>query len=317
MKKKTKILITIVSILIVLILGGIAAASNYLYTFALIPVAKKDVFDSDSATISKDETSGSYADQDYNWMKETAGTITMTSYDDLNLSAYQIAAKEDTHKYAVIVHGYKSNALHMASFIKNFYDMGYHILAPDLRGHGLSEGDYIGMGGHDSLDVIDWTKQIIANDPEAEIVLFGVSMGAATVMIASGRELPDQVKAIIEDCGYTSVWDEFSVELKRSFHLPAFPLLYTSSLVSKIRAGYFFSEASPITQVTKAVKPMLFIHGDADDFVPFSMLEPLYEAATCEKEKLIIEGAGHGQAASTNPDLYWTTVEAFLNKHMQ
>lgn len=165
-------------------------------------------------------------------------------------------------------------------------------------------------------DVLAWIDTIIQRDPEARIVLHGVSMGGATVMMASGEDLPDNVKCIVEDCGYSSVWDEFSFQLKNVFHLPAFPILNAASMFSKLRAGYSFQEASSVEQLKKATVPMLFIHGDADTFVPFEMLDVVYNAcASAEKEKLVSPGAAHGGAVSTEPTLYWDTVTAFLDKY--
>ena len=140
-------------------------------------------------------------------------------------------------------------------------------------------------------------------DPEAEIVLYGVSMGAATVMMASGEaDLPVQVRCVIEDCGYTSVWDEFSGQLKELFGLPPFPVLNAADLVCRIRAGYSITEASALRQVERSVTPTLFIHGEEDTFVPFWMLEELYQAASCEKEKLAVPGAAHAESAAVAPE---------------
>ena len=136
-------------------------------------------------------------------------------------------------------------------------------------------------------------------------------------MMVSGEELPDNVKLVIEDCGYSSVWDEFSFQMGSLFHLPDFPLLNAAELVCKIRAGYGFREASAVEQVKKCKLPTLFIHGDEDNFVPFAMLDKVYDAATCEKEKLVVQGASHGMACSTDTELYWKTVDAFTDKYMK
>lgn len=110
---------------------------------------------------------------------------------------------------------------------------------PDARGHGKSEGDYIGFGWDERKDYLQWINRIIKKDPQSEIVLHGVSMGAATVMMTSGEKLPDNVKAFVEDCGYSSVKGELGYQLKEMFNLPAFPLIPVTSLVTKVRAGYF------------------------------------------------------------------------------
>lgn len=173
------------------------------------------------------------------------------------------------------------------------------------------------MGWPERRDVVRWCQQLIAEDPEAEIVLYGVSMGAATVMMASGEaDLPVQVRCVIEDCGYTSVWDEFSGQLKELFGLPPFPVLNAADLVCRIRAGYSITEASALRQVERSVTPTLFIHGEEDTFVPFWMLEELYQAASCEKEKLAVPGAAHAESAAVAPELYWPAVDAFLARHM-
>ena len=163
-----------------------------------------------------------------------------------------------------------------------------------------------------------WVDAIVEQDPQAEVVLFGISMGGATVMMTAGEEdLSPAVKCVIEDCGYSSVWDEFAGQLKEMFGLPAFPVLDAASLVTQIRAGYGFKEASAADQVAKTSLPILFIHGEEDDFVPYWMLDVVYDAcASPDKEKLSVPGAAHGEASGVAPETYWATVEAFLGRHM-
>ncbi len=145
--------------------------------------------------------------------------------------------------------------------------------------------------------------------------LHGVSMGAATVLMASGEDLPGNVKAVIADCGYTSEWDEFQREAD-TLHIPWFPVLNATSVLSKVRDGYDFKQASALAQVKKSRIPTLFIHGSSDELVPYSMLGELYAAAACEKEELTVEGAGHALSSSVAPTLYWRTVEDFIAKYL-
>ena len=315
MKKKKIIGIAISSILVILILG-LSFVGNYFYNLALNPDTPKDiVFGTPEEA---EATSGQVLDSDIQWLLTESNYTdeTLTSFDNLNLHAYKVLNQNDSNKWVITVHGYTSEGINMSSYAKNYYDIGYNVLIPDLRSHGLSEGDYIGMGWDDRLDIIDWINTILEYNPNAEIVLHGVSMGAATVSMVSGEDLPSNVKAIVADCGYTSVWDEFAYQLDDLFSLPEFPILNVSSLVAKVRAGYFLGEASTLKQVAKSKTPILFIHGDEDDFVPYYMMEELYNTTSSEKEMLTIKNAGHAKASEVDPETYWTTVSNFTSKYI-
>ncbi len=302
-----KIVLAVLAVLLVLALGTLAFAGNYMFTFALDPHAPGGMIGGDQ---------GSALDGDAAWLQDSSEDRWLTSRDGLTLHGLYVP-QEGSHRYAVLCHGYGSVPQTMGASAVRFHDMGFHVLAPAARAHGRSEGRYVSMGWLEREDIVDWVGTITAQDPQAEIVLFGISMGGATVMMTAGEELPANVKCIIEDCGYSSVWDEFAVQLQDMFGLPTFPVLDTASLVCQIRAGYSFKQASAVEQLEKASLPMLFIHGEEDAFVPYSMLDVVYGAcASPEKERLSVPGAAHGEAASADPELYWSTVEAFLAKHM-
>lgn len=218
--------------------------------------------------------------------------------------------------WVILCHGYMGRAEEMADFAHRLYEQGYQILMPDARGHGKSEGDYIGMGWPDRRDIVRWAEYLVWKERAEKIALLGISMGGAAVMMASGEELPGQVRAVVEDCGYTSAWDEFHYQLKMLYHLPAFPLLYVTDLLTRIKAGFGLKEASAMKQVAKCRIPMLFIHGECDTMVPYWMLKPLYEAASCPKECLVVENAGHGESREVQPEEYWKRVFAFLEKNL-
>ncbi|MGL5378543.1 alpha/beta hydrolase [Clostridium sp.] len=321
MSKLKKILISIALVVVVLITAVLGVGGNYLYNLALNPNTSKDlIFGSDEDeedVVVSTETSGVTNITDEQWLLEKSNyeDLYMTSKDGLKLHNYLIN-NGDSNKWAITVHGYTSEGYKTASYARRFHEMGYNVLVPDLMSHGTSEGDYIGMGWDERYDIIDLINYIVEKDSDAEIVLFGVSMGAATVMNVSGEELPTNVKAIVEDCGYTSVWDEFAYQLNDLFGLPPFPMMHISNMIAKVKAGYSIKEAAPIKQIAKSKTPTLFIHGDEDDFVPYFMLDELYNAANVEKEKLIIKGAGHAKASDVDPKLYWETVNSFLNKYV-
>lgn len=325
MSKRKKILITVICIIVAALVVLEIVASNYLVSFAierkenLMEHAAEVVPEYETPTedleIIQDNMERMWAETQA-WLEDAeTEEWEMTSRDGLVLKASFFPSPEGTHDYLVGIHGYMSRRAGMWDNGHQFAKWGYNVLLPDLRACGESEGTYIGMGWLDRIDIIDWINMIIEKDPLAQIVVYGVSMGGATAMMVAGEEsLPENVICAVEDCGYTSVWDIFEDELAYIFHLPAFPLLYTASLAAKVRAGYTFGEASSLEQIKKAKVPVIFLHGSLDTFVSPDMINPLYEACASEKEKLVIEGAGHGQACYRDPEGYFGAVAEFISR---
>lgn len=254
-------------------------------------------------------------DTEWNGIFEGRRERQITSYDGLKLFAYQIGDSNAKHQ-VIMVHGYGGDHLMYRQLAKHFYKAGFSVLMPDLRGHGKSEGDVICMGWKDRLDLLKWIDLLISENPVCEIVLYGISMGAATVMMTSGENLPLNVKAIIEDCGYTSAAEQFGHCLRTFFNISSFPLLQYAGLVCKLRGGWGFWQASAVKQLRKNRLPMLFIHGADDDFVPAFMIDKVYAATIGPKEKLVVPGARHAEACCVDPEGYSKTVEGFLIKYL-
>ena len=223
-------------------------------------------------------------------------------------------SQERRSPVAIVVHGWRDTAIKFMMIARIYELAGYNVLMPDLHAHGLSEGEAVQMGWKDRKDVLHWMTVASELFGTNDFVVHGVSMGAATTMCVSGEKMPECVKNIrfIEDCGYTSAWDEFSYELKELFGLSDFPLLYATSLLCKIKYGWSFGEASPIKQVEKCPYPMLFIHGDNDTFVPSEMVHPLYEAKKGEKEIWITKGTEHARSYADYREEYVRRVREFV-----
>ena len=217
---------------------------------------------------------------------------------------------------AVIVHGYTDNHLVFLYLARMYRDtLNYNVMVPDLHYHGYSEGDAVQMGWLDRLDVERWAAMAHEIWNDGFMVVHGVSMGAATTMMMSGDELPAYLRAFVEDCGYASVWDQFKANLRQRFHLPPFPVLHSASAFCRKRYGWDFKEASSVKQLAKCDRPMLFIHGDADDFVPLEQLQMNYDAKTAGyKEMWVAEGAVHANAYAKYPEAYTQHVREFLEK---
>ncbi len=323
MNRTAKIAIIISCCAFVLALILLIAASFYFYDVA-INRDKKDLLDyseelkqnfSESA-----EDSGNQGLLGAEWVdSKSHETWRLISEDGLKLLAYFLPAEAVTNRIVILAHGYSSQGKDMGTLAKFYHEvLGYHVLMPDARGHGASEGNYIGFGWPDRKDYLLWINQVIkAVGQDAEIILHGVSMGGATVMMVSGEKLPEQVKAIIEDCGYTSVYDELSYLLKQIYHLPSFPILPATSLLTTLKVGYNFYEASAIEQVKKNKLPILFIHGGNDTFVPTEMVDRLYDACKAPKQLMIVEGAGHGMSYRKDRVNYEAKVIEFIGSFVK
>lgn len=253
-----------------------------------------------------------------NKFKNQAQIIKIKSFDNLNLSAYKLSHEKYSNRWVVINHGYTQDPYQLGHAGIKFFADGYNVLVPHMRGHGESDGEYIGMGWHDRLDIIKWIDYILLMDNNAKIVIYGVSMGAAATMMVSGEKIPENVKCFVEDCGYTSAWDEFAYQLKAIYNLPSFPIMNGVNILVKLRTGYDLKEASALNQVKKCSKPMLFIHGDKDTFVPYEMVQELYTKASCpEKELFITHNAGHAESFKIYSDIYWQKVLEFANRYVK
>ncbi|MGN1442754.1 MAG: alpha/beta hydrolase [Acutalibacteraceae bacterium] len=252
------------------------------------------------------------------WFHGKSEDVYINSYDNLKLHAYKVKNTEPNANgnYVLLVHGYGGTGRSMTTFAGHFYKSGYHLLSVDLRANGQSEGRYIGFGWLDRLDILEWVNFITSESPNAKIVLFGVSMGGAAVMNTTGEALADNVVAAIEDSGFSVIFDEIERLCWNTYHFVPLPFLYVSSVVSEIKAGYSFKDASCLTQLQKSKTPTLFIHGTADTVVPHEMLALNYNACASEKQKLSVEGAGHIGSVQTDEELYWRTVDEFLEKYI-
>lgn len=220
-----------------------------------------------------------------------------------------------TKKAVVIAHGYHGNAQMMAAYAQLFQELGYHVLMPDNRGHGESAGRWINFGWLDRLDYLDWCLDLIDHlGSDCELLLFGVSMGGAITMMMSGEDLPPQVKAIIEDCGYSSLHEQLAYRAKVEFHLPQFPTLPIASLINRIVLGFSLNDVNSLQALAKNTRPIFFIHGEKDDYVPTSMCYKNFAATSAPKEMWIVPNAKHAEAFAIDPEAYRERVSWFLSR---
>lgn len=242
--------------------------------------------------------------------------------DGRRLHAYIIPAEHPTRHTAVVIHGYRSSALEMLHIAYLYsHDLGYNVVLPDLSSHGKSQGNYIGFGWNDHLDVLLWmdeaNRRFSSHGEDTQMVVHGISMGAATTMFVAGHEpQPRYVIAYIEDCGYSSVFDEIAYVAHRDYRLPARPFVSMASQICKWTYGWTFEEASCIESLKRATKPMLFIHGTADRYVPCDMVYKLYEVKPNNKDIWTVKDVIHGRSYHDYPQEYTERVRNFINQYL-
>ena len=240
--------------------------------------------------------------------------VYIQSFDGLKLHGKIFPCPEGGKKFILGIHGCRSNALNeFGPFMKFYHENGYNMLLPDDRAHGESEGKYIGFGNLDRLDCIKWAECLVERYGEdCEIILHGVSMGGAAVLSASGEKLPPQVKGIISDSAFSSVFDQFTKSMRQIFDMPPFPFVPLCSLMCNFKAGYNFRDNSPLELVKKAKVPILFVQGLADTVVEPEMAEKLYEACPARKRMLRIPDSGHAQSIGVDPVGYKAAIKEFF-----
>lgn len=308
MKKKLFALLIIILLVICYSIG------NYFVNFALKRIDPTDINSSPpAADFIKDKTISIPDKPD---AKNEIWNI--TSRDKLKLFATHFSPEiPDNHNWAILVHGYGREQRFAWDYAAEYLKRGYEVLTPDLRASGTSEGTYLSMGDRESDDILIWIDKILEADPQARIVLHGVSMGAATVLIAAAKSQSPHLVAVIEDCGYTSAYNMFTDQLKKIFGLPEFPIMSIVDIVSKFKTGTAITEAAPILFVSEIDVPTLFIHGTGDKLVPFYMMQQLYDhCKTPVKEFITFEDVGHASSMSSNPDIYFNRIFSFLKKYV-
>lgn len=234
------------------------------------------------------------------------------------LCGFFLEAKEKSDKFVLCSHGYRSRGKGEYRFISKFYhENGYNIFLVDHTAAGDSEGKYISFGYYESRDLLLWAKFLVETfGSDIKIALHGISMGCATVLMLAGNEdLPENVKFVISDCGYTSARDQFETVLRKK-HIPTEPLITTAGLINKAVCHYSLGEVKPIDAVRRTKLPMLFIHGGSDSLVPKEMAMEMYKVCPTDKDILIVEHAGHAESYQKDSEAYEEKILNFTKKYM-
>ncbi|MBQ8280082.1 MAG: alpha/beta hydrolase [Roseburia sp.] len=241
--------------------------------------------------------------------------ITITTYDGKKLYAryYHVA---DGAPVQIQFHGYKSSAiLDFCGGSLYAGKIGHNAIVVDQRSHGRSEGNAITFGVLERKDVLSWIEYARSRfGKDVKIILAGLSMGAATVLMATDLELPDNVVGVIADCPYSAPSDIIKLVGKRDMHLPAGIMYPFLKLAARLFAGFDLEESSAVAAVKNTKLPILLIHGEADAFVPCDMSREIYAANPDMITLVTIPEAGHGLCYMTDPKCYENAMIEFIEK---
>ena len=306
------------------IVGGVALAAvsgTVLYTAGMFKKcmgrAKDNIPTRDSKLVK--EKLLPYADEIYDgvdWLHGDGSEIVYTeAFDGIKLAAICLPAKEPKAT-AVLMHGFRSTPYwDFAGVVKKYSEMGFNLLLPYQRAHGKSEGKYITFGVKERRDVhswIDWVKNRFGENEK--IILDGISMGCATVLMGSELGYPENVKGIIADCGYTSPYDIVSCVMKDNMHLPKYPFIWMYDAACRAFGGFSLKECSATDAMKVNKVPVLFAHGEADDFVPYWMTKQNYDACTAQKYFVSVPEAGHGMCYLIDKEQYNGAIDRFVEE---
>ena len=273
----------------------------------------------------------SYKDFDIRWLESTEWNIKMykenkvekveiTSFDNLKLRGflYKTENFEDNNKFALLAHGYGANHKCHIDTVKDFYDLGFNVLVIDERAYGESEGNYTSLGWKERKDLKDWTWYIAKRFPKSKIVTWGISMGAATVLLACGEDMPDNFKLCIADCPFNSFYELLYYLCGHTMGLPSILskfVLSATSFIAKIRhkTNIRFSVQDTLK---KSKVPILFFHGDSDTFIPLEYAKKMYDSYKNDHELVVVKYAGHCQASVLDHDKYIESIKNFCEKYL-
>ena len=253
----------------------------------------------------------------HRWLKEhNAQDVWVNSADGLQLHGLWIPA-QNAKATLLFAHGYRSTPLVDFSHAMDFYNQrGINLLIPDQRAHGMSQGKYITFGVKESCDMQSWIAYHNQNLCDLPIVLDGLSMGASTMLYLADRELPNNVKAIIADCGFTSPKEIIGVVFRSVTHLPAVPCIWFADFFARIFAKFSFNECDTRRSLANSKLPVLIVHGTADDFVPCQMSQQAYACCTSPKKLLLVEDAAHGYSFLRDKERYCSLIDELLDNYV-
>lgn len=303
-KSKKKIAFAIIAVVVITAVVVNVVASMF-FSF--------NIFKKDGWKSFEEYSYGAELKDESQWIENNSEEIKIENSEGEALTALEIKNEHVSHSYIVICHQYGGSPASMEEYAKHFYDLGFNIILPFMRGHGESPYNDISFGWKDYQDISDWVDDIIERDEKSRIALFGVSLGANAVTLAAAQEMPENVRFVIADSCYISMDALVKEYVKNRTRLSSLVIKSLVSVFSEDKLGVALKEADIIPEVREIELPIMFINGENDTVVPPLISKKLYENCEAEGvEEVIIEGGTHGNNLKADKEAYWASIDAFL-----
>ena len=301
-KKRTFLSIVTIGIVFIVLINICASA---FFAFAML---KKNGWKS-----FEEYSYGKQLNDSSEWISQNSKKIQINNSEGKNLTALEINNEHISNSYIIICHQYGGSPCSMEEYAKYFYELGFNIILPYMRGHGDSPYNNVSFGWKDRLDVIDWVESIIKKDKDAKIALFGVSLGANAVTLSASEDLPGNVRLVIADSCYTSIEELFKEYIKNETSFSSLLVSNFTSAFASSKVGEDFKNADTIKTLSDIELPIMFINGEDDKVVPPLVSKKLYENCEAEGvEEVIIANGNHGRNLQTNETDYWAKIDNFI-----
>lgn len=303
-------------LIIVAVLVLLAFLLTYFCFYLAFYVPRKKNKSTEEYSLPPGEIYEPFRDVMISWMKEVRAMphedVSIQSFDGLTLRGKYYEAYPGA-PIELMFPGYRGDAERdLCGGVQRCFALGRNALIVDQRAGGESDGHIITFGVKEHLDCLAWVDFMIEHfGSDVKIILTGISMGAATVIMAAGKPLPKNVIGVLADCGYTSPKDIIK-KVIRQIHLPATFLYPFVKFAAKLFGGFNLEEFSPIEAIKNCSVPIILFHGETDDYVPCDMSKSNYEACTGTKRLVTVPNAGHGLSYPVSPGAYLGALKEFF-----
>ncbi len=301
---------------VISVLCALFFLTTYICFYMAFYVKNKDKIPQEEYSIPDGKIYEPFREQMIEWQKQIKimphDDVQIKSFDGLTLHGKYYETKKGA-PIELMMHGYRGYSQRdLCGGITRAFALQHNVLLIDQRACGLSEGNIISFGINESKDCLKWVDYLterFGND--IKVILTGVSMGASTALMCIERGLPSCVKGILADCGYSSTKEIIKIVIQK-MKLPSNLLFPFVKLGAKIYGKFDLEEITPKDAVKKANVPVVFAHGDVDNFVPYYMSVDCFNACISEKKLVTIKNAGHGLCYPVSPEYYVNELSEFF-----